>query len=273
MRTSRLLAAAAVALSLSGCALLQRVAGAGFAEPRLTYQSWSADQLDLEGVTIALQYRLENPNDFGLDLRRLGYKLEVEGRQVAEGSLPAGLQIPARGTTALAIPVRLRWRDVPGFVEIMLTRPEVAYRISGNAGVGSAIGTIDLPFEHQGRVAVPRPPAIGIEGVSVKDASLALLALDVKLRIENGNAFPLPVGALTYGLRVGEQDLLAGGAHPLAAVPPRGHAVVSVPVRLSMAGAAQGITELLRGAALRLQGRAGFGEMQVPVDTQGTVKR
>lgn len=273
MRSRRLAVAAALALSLTGCAFLQRLAGAGFEAPRLTYQSWSADQLDLDGVTVALQYRLDNPNGFGLDLRRLAYKLEVEGRQVGEGTLPAGVQIPARGATTLAIPVRLRWRDVPNFVEALLTHAEVGYRISGSAGVGSALGTIDLPFDHQGRVAVPCPPSIGIEGVTVKDASLAQLALDVKVRIENGNAFPLPVGALTYGLRVGQQDLVSGGAHPLAAVPPGGHAVVTLPVRLSTIGAAEGISELLHGAALRLQGLAGFGDLQVPVDAQGTVRR
>ncbi|HVI75607.1 MAG TPA: LEA type 2 family protein [Anaeromyxobacteraceae bacterium] len=273
MRLTRNLALAALVLCAGGCAFLQRLTGAGLEPPRLTYQSWAAEQLDLEGVTIALHYRLENPNGFGLDLRRLTYQLDVEGRQVGEGSLPAGVQVPAQGATDVAIPVRLRWRDVPGFVEILLSRAEVAYRVRGSAGVGSALGTIDLPFDHQGRVAVPRPPSIGIEGVTVKDASLAHLAVDVKLGIENGNSFPLPVGALTYGLRVGEQELLEGGAHPLVAVPPRGHAVVTVPIRLSTLGAAEGISELLRGAALRLHGRAGFGDVQVPVDAQGAVTR
>jgi LEA14-like dessication related protein len=272
MRSIRLLVLAVLVATAGGCAFLQRLAGAGLETPRLSYQSWAAEQLDLEGVTIALHYRLDNPNGFAVDLRRLAYKLEVEGRQVGEGALPAGVQIPARGATDLAIPVRLRWHDVPGFVEILLSRAEVAYRISGSAGVGSALGTIDLPFDHAGRVAVPRPPSIGIEGITVKDASLAHLALDVKLRIENGNAFPLPVGGLTYGLRVGEQDLVAGGAHPLVAVPPGGHAVVTLPIRISTIGAAEGIAELLRGAAVRLQGLAGFGDVQVPVDAQGAIK-
>jgi LEA14-like dessication related protein len=197
----------------------------------------------------------------------------VEGRQVVEGTLPVGLQIPARGATALTIPVRLRWRDVPGLVETLLTRAEVGYRISGTAGVGSPLGTVDLPFDHQGRVAVPRPPSIGLEGVTVREATLGHLALDLRLRIANGNAFPLPVGALTYGLRVGGEELLAGGAHPLAAVPPGGQAVVTIPVRISTAGAVEGVAEVLRGAAVRLQGLAGFGDLQVPVDAQGAVRR
>src|SRR5690242_3515463 len=109
-RRPSVLLAAALVLTLSGCAFLQRIAQGSFQPPKLTYQSWSADQLDLEGVTIALHYQLENPNQIGLDLRRLSYKLEVEGTQAGEGELPAGLQVPPGGSTAVAIPVRLRWR-------------------------------------------------------------------------------------------------------------------------------------------------------------------
>jgi len=272
-RTLRLAVVAAALVALAGCSLLQRLAGAAFERPTLAYESWSADQLDLDGVTIGLHYRLENPNGFGLDLRHLAYKLEVEGRQVAEGELPAGVQIRAQGTTPVAIPVRLRWRDVPGFVELLVSRSDVAYRVSGAAGVGSPIGTIDLPFDHTDRLTLPRPPAIRIEGITVREASLASLALDLKLRVENGNAFPLPVGALMYGLRVGERDLLSGGSHPLAAVPARGHATISLPVRISVTGAAEGIAEVLRGTELRLRGLAGFGDVEVPFDAPGRLGR
>ncbi len=262
--------AVAALLALGGCALFR--SALGLQRPTLTYESWSADQVDLEGVTIALHYRVENPNDFGLDLRRLGYRLEVEGRQLVQGDLPSVLQIRARGATPLAIPVRLRWQDIPGFLEIFLTRSDVAYRISGSAGVGSPIGTVDLPFDHTDRVALPRPPGIRIDGISVRDSSLSNLALDLRLSVENRNAFPLPVGALTYGLRVGQRDLVSGGSHPLAAVPPGGRVTVPVPVRISLAGMAGSAAELLRGAEVRLRGLADFGPLQVPVDSGGSVR-
>ncbi|OFX23458.1 MAG: hypothetical protein A2V77_23240 [Anaeromyxobacter sp. RBG_16_69_14] len=165
MKIASRLALAAALLALGGCSLVRAIAGAGFERPTLTYESWSADQLDLDGVTIALHYRLENPNDTGLDLRRLGYRLEVEGRQVAEGQLPANVQLRAKGATPIAIPVRLRWRDVPDILELLVTRTEIIYRVTGNAGVGSPIGTIDLPFDHRDRVALPRSLSIRIENV------------------------------------------------------------------------------------------------------------
>jgi LEA14-like dessication related protein len=268
---NRRMLAAAAALSLCGCSLLQDVLGGGFQRPTLTFETWSADQLDLDGVTIALHYRIENPNGVGLDLQKLGYRLDVEGKQVVQGELPGGLHVRAQGATPLAIPVRLRWGELPGFLELLFTRSEVAYRVSGHVGVGSPIGTIDMPFEHRDRVALPRPPSLALEGVSVRETTLTNVAVDVKLRIENRNAFPLPVGALAYGLRVGQRNLV-DGSHPLVAVPAGGNAVVSIPIRVSVLDAAEGVQDLLRGAEIRLRGLAGFGALQVPVDTSGRVR-
>ena len=265
-------AAALVLVGGSGCALV-RALGGGLQRPVLAYEGWSAGDLDLDGVTVTLRYRLENPNDIGLDLRTLSYRLEVEGQRVVDGDVAGGLQVPPRAAAPLAFPVRLRWRELPGFAELLRTRSEVGYRISGRAGVGSPLGTVELPFEHADRLALPRLPALRLGGVALRALSPAHLALELRLQIENPNAFPLPVGGLTYGLRVGGRDLVAGGAHPLAAVPPRGRATVAVPVEISLRGVADAAAELLRGAPLDLSGLAGFGAVEVPVRGQGSLER
>ena len=63
----------------------------------------------------------------------------------------------AHGATPVAFPIRLRWRDIPNFVELLVTRSELGYRVTGTAGIGSELGRVDLPFEHRDRVLVPRP--------------------------------------------------------------------------------------------------------------------
>jgi LEA14-like dessication related protein len=142
---------------LGGCAALRQARR--FERPRLEYESCSA-ALDLEGVSVALHLRLENPNDFGLELRRLGYRLEVEDRRLGEGELPGGLSVGPRAWAAVTVPVRVLWRDVPGIAEVVLGRDAVAYRVSGSAAVGSPLGEIDVPFDRRDRLALPRLPAI-----------------------------------------------------------------------------------------------------------------
>ena len=41
-------------------------------------------------------------------------------------------------------------------LDLLVTRAEIAHRVTGSAGIGSPIGTIDLPFDHRAHVALPR---------------------------------------------------------------------------------------------------------------------
>jgi hypothetical protein len=157
LRRPAALLATLLLLPMGGCTFFRSLIGNGFQRPTLTFESWAPEQLDLEGVTIGLHFRLDNPNDYALDLQRLDYRLEVENQQVAEGRLPGGVSLRAQGSTPVALPVRLRWRDVPNFIELLVTRSELAYRVTGTAGIGSLFGPLDLPFEHRDRIAVPRP--------------------------------------------------------------------------------------------------------------------
>ncbi len=135
---------------------MRNLMGGAFERPTFTFQSVSLDTLDLEGVTVSLHCRIDNPNSVGLELARLGYALDLEGRRAVAGELAPGLDIPARGSAPLALPVRLRFQDVPGILEILVARDAASYRITGHAGVNTPVGIMDFSFEHQGRAAVPR---------------------------------------------------------------------------------------------------------------------
>jgi LEA14-like dessication related protein len=189
--------------------------------------------------------------------------------------MPAGLNVPANGSAPFVLPVRLRWRDIPDLVTLVATRRDVAFKVSGTAALSSALGELDIPFSKSGRVDVPRPPGVAIRGVRVRELSLTNLSFDVDLQLTNGNRFPLPVGALAYGLRLGDGPLATGGERPLAAVPPGGSATVKIPVRLSLASAGDAIRRLVNGAAVpvELEGNAGFGDLTFPFAAEGEVEK
>jgi LEA14-like dessication related protein len=273
-RPLRGLLAVALLAALPGCAFLSGVLGSAFERPKLHYKSWSTESLDLEGVTIALHYALENPNPMGLSLARLGYAIEVEQRPLASGDLPAGLTIPAGGEAALDIPVRLRWADVPNFVQKLFTQTTLPYRVSGSAGVKTPLGVVDLPFSHSDQVTLPRPPSFAIDSAKVGSASLGDLSLDVKLRISNPNGFPLPVGMLTYGVQLGQDKVADGSSRIPTAVPPKGTAVINLPVRVSLAGAGRALYRSLRGGEVPVEvvGKAGLGGLEFPFRDQEPVQ-
>jgi LEA14-like dessication related protein len=273
---ARLLAATAVVLALSGCAALSKLARSAFDPPKLEFVDWSAKALDAEGVTVALQYKLTNPNAQGFKLSRIGWALDLEGKPAAKGDMPSGLTVPASGSAPLEVPVRVRWRDVPDLVRLLVSpKGDVGFKVTGTAALAGPFGDIEVPFSREGRVDLPRVPGIGVDGIRVRELSLTNVALDLKLRVSNANEFPLPVGALAYGLRLGGEPVASGEGKPLAAVPPGGEATVTIPVRLSLLSAGQAIRQLLSGETLpaEVNGTADFGDLEFPFATEGRVTR
>ncbi len=263
----------ALLLAFAGCAGVRDLVAGAFERPTLTFQSVSLEGLDLEGVTVALHYRVDNPNSMGLNLARLGYALDIEGRRAVAGELPAGLHIPARGSAPMAVPVRLRFQELPGIVETLATRDAVAYRISGHAGLDTPVGVVDLPFEHQGRAPVPRPPGFAIESARVTSTSVTHVGLALRLRVHNANAFALPVGSLRYAVAVSGTPVVTADDLSMVSVPPGGSSVFELPLSIDTFGAARAAALALSGEPLEIAitGAAGYGSARVPLDLRGRV--
>lgn len=156
-RMRKLALASLLGLLAAGCAGLSDLAHSAFSEPRLTFRSATVQAVDLDGATVAFLFDLTNPNAIGVTLARGGWLLELDGKRAAAGDLPAGLSIPANGTTPISFPVRIRFRDVPGIVSLLASgKADVPYRISGTLGVQTPIGILDVPLSHSDRLRLPR---------------------------------------------------------------------------------------------------------------------
>lgn len=261
-------------IAVAGCAGLSDIARSAFERPTLTFRSAGVSALDLEGATVGLKFDLENPNGFGLDLARVGWGLEVEGTRIATGDMPGGLAIPAKGKAPLTVPVRIRFQDVPGIVSLLTGgRDAIRYKVAGSAGVRTPIGIVDLPLEHSDTVGLPDLPSFALDGLAIRSASLRDVALDVKVKVTNPNAFAIPAGSLDYALSIAGAEVARADDAALATVAGRGSSVVSIPVRVDLARTGQAATSLARGGPVRvgLAGTAQIAGIPVPLALDATV--
>jgi len=236
--------------------------------PLLRIESCLPQNVDANGVTIALLGRIDNPNPIDLDLARFRYAVEVEGQRVAAGQVAHHAAIPAGGSLPVAIPARLPWGNVPGFLTMFLVRESLAVRVAGAADVRVPGGAIELPYAATGSVVLPRLPVVTLEGARVRESNLLDTVMEVRLRVLNPNPFPLPAGTVAFDLSVGGVAVAHAVSHSLAAVPAMSATPVLVPIRLSAMGAIAGI---LSAAAqgnpeVAFAGRLGYGALAVAVD-------
>jgi LEA14-like dessication related protein len=267
-----ILAVAAAALlaglaGLTGCAAVNDLARAAFQRPTLAFEKVEVQALDFDGATLALDYRLTNPNPFGLTLARVQYWLQLDGRIVTRGEIAGGLRIPASGTAPVRFTARLPFAEVPRLLELVQRHGPVAYAVGGQVAVDTPVGVLELPVEHAGTVDLPALPALRIASVSVQLASLSELRVDVALLVRNPNPFPLPEGSFRYALAADGEVVATSELEGMAAVPPGGEARIDVPIRLSLIGAGRAAMALRGGGAtVRLTGEGKVGAIPFPID-------
>ena len=258
---------------LPGCAEIGKLAAAAVDPPKLTFRSVDLQSLDLEGATMGFNFDVENRNRFGLEVAKITYALEVEGSRVTAGDVPGGLKLPAEGKAPLTFTSRLRYRDVPGVVSLLGKRETVRYKLSGTVGVQTAVGVIELPLSHEDTVDLPRAPRFSLDGLSIRSASLDRVSLELRVRVENPNAFPLPAGKLDSAFSLGGAQVARIDGQALSAVRGSGSAVVAIPIALDLAAAGRATAELLRGgkADVGLRGAAEVAGMKIPLELGGNV--
>ncbi|HEY4770127.1 MAG TPA: LEA type 2 family protein [Myxococcales bacterium] len=236
-------------LPLLGCSMLDQVR-ATTERPTLSFKEARLPHVDFQGAELDLVFLVTNPNPVGLDLTRVSYKLEVEGHPVAAGTPRNGLAIPAKGTAEVTFPAKVLWNEIAPALEAVFAMDQVRYKASGELGVGP----VTLPLQHEGTFVAPKIPKLDIGAPQVTSLSLMGARLALPLKIENANAFPLPLGGILgtvdiAGARVGRIVL------PEAApVPSQGQTTVNVPLNVSF---------LQTGAAVAQAIRTGVAEVKI----------
>ena len=261
-------------LALAACAGIEKLAASAVQPPKLTFKSAALQALDLEGATLAFTWDLENPNGFGVDVARVAWSVDAEGTRIASGDLPGGVKIAARATAPVTFPVRVRFQDVPGIVGLLTSgKDQLAYQLAAKVGVNTPVGVVEVPVSHAGHVALPATPRFALEGISVRSLSFSEVSLDVRVRVQNPNAFPLPLGKLDAALAIAGAPVARAQALEVAPVAKGTSAVVAIPVKLDVRSAGRAAADVARGGDVEvdLSGQATLAGLPLPLHLAGKV--
>lgn len=275
---------------LAGITLLAALAACGGSRPRppplnvpvmppiVTFRGATLAAAGFEGVTVDVSFDVENPNPFALPVVRLSHAVEVEGVPAYSAAAPCAAAVASRGRSPVTVPVFLPFGRIPDVAEkILLGRP-LAYRATGSVGFQTPAGVMDLPIAWEGVMPLPRPPLFSFEGIEVGGLGALTLSFDVKLRMLNPNAFPIPPGRLGHHLAVAGAPV-ASGDQKIPGVAPGATATFAIPARVNVIGAGTGVVKgvwtALQGAEVpvALEGRATLGSIPVDVHLESRIPR
>ncbi len=270
MTLSPRVAAVAVLSTLSGCGGLGAVLRQGIMTPEVSVVSAAPTAADFEGMTVAVDLLVKNPNHLGLRVAALTWQLDAEGGRVASGDAPGGLTLPANGSATSRVTAHLRFADLANLARLAETKEKVDFRVAGSVKVESPIGPIEVPWSHAGSLPVPRLPRVELGGIRLGRQTFTETELLVRLRVENPNGFPLPAASVKLDVELSGERVAQAASRELGAIPAGGTATLEIPVRLSILGAGRALMQA-RGKSVSVgaSGTAGFGWMQLPFAVSG----
>jgi LEA14-like dessication related protein len=259
------LAVCIAALFGAGCSLIRSIFARGFESPGLSFQSASLSEISLEGATLNLLFKVDNPNGDALSLAETDYRLLVEDKPIATGKPPKGLLVPGHGSADVVLPASIHFSELASSVDAVLKRKVVAWRAEGHIGVETPVGIVALPFATQGNLTLPKIPRVTVGSPTLSDLSLSGATLRLPLVVENENEYPLPLADVTGALRVAGAEVGHFAVRDLGRLDARGKKTITLPVAVRFAEAAAAWRALQSGRAeVAVSGVLGSGSTILP---------
>ena len=97
-------------------------------------------------VLLDFGLRVQNPNRMAIQVDRIVYDLEINGRPLTREQVVRGTTIAAMGTGIVIIPIQLKYEDIFRSVAALFQNGAIGYRLKGVA----EMGLVKIPFDKTG---------------------------------------------------------------------------------------------------------------------------
>lgn len=153
MRTP-LLALAAAAVTLSGCAAINT--WSNLQPPQVEVAGIKLASIGLTSGTFDVTLRVNNPNSIDLNGTHLVATIDAKDQRFADIDLTQAFTLPKGMAVPVVVPVTIQWSGASGAVRQLIGAGAVPYKIGGRVTVDTPIGARGLDFSTSGMVSVVR---------------------------------------------------------------------------------------------------------------------
>lgn len=112
--------------------------------------------LTIGGADFTVAFSLRSMNSFEMILGRLTYRLDLEGRTIAEGVVAPGRRIESQGEITFSLPHMLEFFEVGREVFDILQQPSAGGELSIKARAESIWGEIEVDCIQKGAIRITR---------------------------------------------------------------------------------------------------------------------
>ena len=150
--------AAALVLAVASCSKLE--------PPRITLRSIRVATVSSQGLSLALELDVYNPNSFAIRAQNVSGTFELgSGVELGRGRAESQSAIPAKGSTLVASQLAVTWTNAAALAPFALSTAPVPYAFRGVAAIGGESLSIDVPFTIKGELTREQVLQAGLRGL------------------------------------------------------------------------------------------------------------
>ncbi|MCU7809991.1 MAG: LEA type 2 family protein [Candidatus Thiodiazotropha sp. (ex Notomyrtea botanica)] len=270
------------AISLSGCATLEQVGQVLEGQkPTAQVNGVRLTGLDFEGMDLAFDVQVDNPNPVGISLAGLDYDLSLLGSRFLKGDQPMGMKLAANGNSSVEVPMRLGFQQLLSTYQQLKGADSAGYQLDLGMGFDvPVLGRVRVPVSYQGEFPVPEMPDVKVRSLDVQQLSMSGATLMMQLEVDNPNAFSLLLNQLNYDVKLNGYNVGSGLMDRAVNLQQGSPGVINLPLSLDFAQAGMGLYKALLGSGIRydLNGSMEASSsnpilkhFQMPLEKQGSV--
>lgn len=130
--------------------LVMSFALSGCATPTAQLKDVLLERLTTTGMQVGLVLDLFNPNEFGLPLDTVDWRLNLFQSPFAAGIANFGRQIAAQSNTRVDVPIGVQFADVAASVGQVLSSRTIPWGVGGVCNFRLPTGPLTVDFEQSG---------------------------------------------------------------------------------------------------------------------------
>jgi len=140
-----------VAGTVTACASVGRLA---FVEPTVGLREIQIAGIGISGGTLNLVLDVYNPNRYAIRGVALATSVAIDGTPFGRAEMAQPLDIPARDSALVEVPIRFTWEGVGAGARALLQTGSVPYTLDGAVRVQSPVGEHEVDVANSGRVSL-----------------------------------------------------------------------------------------------------------------------
>ena len=238
--------------------------------------------LSFEHVGLLFGIDVSNPNTVGIAMDGFDYELLLNNYSFVSGKQDEKLNIEANGTSRVNFPLSLKFVDIYNMINTLRDNDTTGYQIKlGLIFKLPVLGATRIPISHTGSFPIPKLPVISVRGLQLNSIGFTGAKLDLKIAIDNANAFPMRFDQLDYNLNINGQEWVSGINSSAMQVSDHGEGIITIPINLDFLKMGQSVYQLINGNKdldYTLSGKVNMSspktelvEQSLPISQSGTI--